>query len=787
MDESLRIPVEIDISKGLAQMGKFGTELQSIAKTSANAATSSLAKLDDIIDQIGERARETKTQLVNLGNARLPLTSINAYAAAIYKIKQNTAGVSFAPLISGLKNTESAAGAAANALTKVKPGGDQATQSLINLSRVAQDAPYGFLGIANNLNPLLESFQRLKASTGSTGGALKALGSSLTGAGGIGLALGVASSLLVLFGDKLFGTGRKAKEAAKEIDEAYTAAANGLAAQAVKLTSLVGVVQNVNSKYEDKKNALAAINQEYKSYIKNLDLEKVTLDNVALAYDRIVESMLRQAVVKGLQDEITKKVEETAKQIIKIEVGETKRAAAVEKATNADKKKLTVAERARIEQAGYNKVVNDGFIAQQRSEQATVASMGALNNYDAVLKRTKDKLKEELAPLLNLTKSFDDLNISLDKTKEAKDSFNSIISKAKEVAAYLKDSFVITYEFSPLDDKATALKKAQSFLNDVFKGNLKVKSFSSFLFSEPPPAAAIQKTFTDPIADGIRKGIIEGTAPTGGQSISSGMTQEISKKFSKLFAELGAKMPDIDFDLAPSTNEKFLQDELDKAKLEVPVYLNPSIKQGTSFAEAIKQSLIGLNQQFTTLVADLKNNVANAIGDGIGAAAAGGGFESLFQGIIGAVGTAMQQLGKAMIAYGIGMEKLKAAIKSLNPGVAIAAGIGLVALGAIVKSKASKATPFAAGGLVFGPTTGLVGEGTGTNRNNPEVISPLDKLKGFFAGMMNDVAKRTAKVSAGFGGGGVSFSAPQYVELFASGNSLKGVLSLTEQMQNRSF
>src|SRR4051812_26321500 len=58
------------------------------------------------------------------------------------------------------------------ALSSVRPGANEATLSLINLSRVAQDAPYGFIGIANNINPLLESFQRLRASTGTTGGAL---------------------------------------------------------------------------------------------------------------------------------------------------------------------------------------------------------------------------------------------------------------------------------------------------------------------------------------------------------------------------------------------------------------------------------------------------------------------------------------------------------------------------------------------------------------------------------------------------------------------------------------
>jgi len=75
-----------------------------------------------------------------------------------------------------------------------KPTGD-ATQSLVNLSRVAQDAPYGFMGIANNLNPLLESFQRLSKETGSSTSALKSMASGLMGPAGIGLALGVVSSL----------------------------------------------------------------------------------------------------------------------------------------------------------------------------------------------------------------------------------------------------------------------------------------------------------------------------------------------------------------------------------------------------------------------------------------------------------------------------------------------------------------------------------------------------------------------------------------------------------------
>lgn len=83
-----------------------------------------------------------------------------------------------------------------------KPTAD-ATNSLTNLSRIAQDAPYGFMGIANNLNPMLESFQRLQKEAGGSGAALKAMAAGLTGPAGIGVALGVVSSLIVAFGDDI--------------------------------------------------------------------------------------------------------------------------------------------------------------------------------------------------------------------------------------------------------------------------------------------------------------------------------------------------------------------------------------------------------------------------------------------------------------------------------------------------------------------------------------------------------------------------------------------------------
>ena len=56
-----------------------------------------------------------------------------------------------------------------------------------------------------------------------------------------------------------------------------------------------------------------------------------------------------------------------------------------------------------------------------------------------------------------------------------------------------------------------------------------------------------------------------------------------------------------------------------------------------------------------------------------------------------------------------------------------------------IKENLGSIMGFAQGGLVTGPTVGLIGEGIGTTASNPEVIAPLDKLKNFIGGGSQNV------------------------------------------------
>jgi len=211
--------------------------------------------------------------------------------------------------IEGLKQVSTATQSFVTAQGKLVTGSNQAAQALTNVGRVAQDLPFGFIGIQNNLNPLLESFQRLKAETGSTKGALTALGSSLIGAGGIGLALSVASSAFLLFGDRLFDSKKKTEEARSEIDEYRRSLLEANKAASKNLETVANIVAAEGlqtTSLKDKQKIVEQLQNISEQYFGNLRIEKGEVVGLASAYQLYADNIFKVAEAKLA----SKKIEE---------------------------------------------------------------------------------------------------------------------------------------------------------------------------------------------------------------------------------------------------------------------------------------------------------------------------------------------------------------------------------------------------------------------------------------------------------------------------------------------
>jgi hypothetical protein len=108
-------------------------------------------------------------------------------------------------------------------------------------------------------------------------------------------------------------------------------------------------------------------------------------------------------------------------------------------------------------------------------------------------------------------------------------------------------------------------------------------------------------------------------------------------------------------------------------------------------------------------------------------------MDSAFKVVLNSIAGFIEAYGKAMIAVGVAQMTIDTALSTMNPVLAIAGGVALIAAGVLVKNTViGGAKAFADGGIVSGPTLGLMGEYPGAS-TNPEVIAPLSKLQSMLA------------------------------------------------------
>lgn len=212
-----------------------------------------------------------------------------------------------------LGKTGKAASEAAKKMPALTKNTGQANVALVNFGRVVQDAPFGLIGIANNIDPLLSSFQNLKRETGSTGSAFKALFASLAGPAGIAIAVSAVTSAFIAFGPQI----QKMIEGANSFGKALDEAGVGAADQAIKINILTEALKSgtLTAKEQEKaQKELIKISPEFKDAFSGGAASVDKLDAaLKKANARLLEQIKISAATKVLQGELEKLVTTVAK------------------------------------------------------------------------------------------------------------------------------------------------------------------------------------------------------------------------------------------------------------------------------------------------------------------------------------------------------------------------------------------------------------------------------------------------------------------------------------------
>jgi hypothetical protein len=506
---------------------------------------------------------------------------------------------------------------------QLKPGANQANQSLTNLSRIVQDAPFGFMGIANNINPLVESFGRLKQETGSTGGALKSLAGGLLGAGGLGLAVSAVTSLLVVFSGSMSST-------SKNIDE---------------------------------------VSQSTQDFIFNLDSAKTNLDSLLMSLD-------------------------TASKIRAIDF----------KINNADK-----------------------------GAQSLFDASNNVQTLDEKMRATADHSIELIKLTSELEKEYDNLRINNE------DLPYSIIAASKATSGLTEDAKALVDKWKNLKDeqkKTTAdlekypellklARKEQTLANvesqrSTQKEKKKVETLDEYLakFRESlKDQVNIGIAFDDTrLTERIRLffGVIEGVISKFNQSPKSDLVVKLKSELNQLqIQEIISKYPSIVEKKIASVKPIDISGlfKLDINKIGQKI---PPLKLPDSWFNRTKDDFNKAFAEFkTTAIVDAINTFAESIGQVITGELT---FGDAFKAVFASLGDNIKQLGQQLIKIAI-LTQIAQKTLFTNPSAALAAGVGLVIAGTILKSLMTKKRAFATGTTFAPGGMALVGE------RGPELVN----------------------------------------------------------------
>lgn len=179
------------------------------------------------------------------------------------------------------------------ATKKIEDFAKKSRTALNSLSLVAQDLPFGFIGIQNNLPGVISSFGELTREAGGVGGALKQLGSSLIGPAGLFLAFSVVTSAVTYAIQKygslgaavtaLVSDNAKLVQVQNALNKELATSIGNTAGETAKIQILVKTLNDMSKPMKERQDAYTALKKIAPEIARGIDEENVlTKKNIDL-------------------------------------------------------------------------------------------------------------------------------------------------------------------------------------------------------------------------------------------------------------------------------------------------------------------------------------------------------------------------------------------------------------------------------------------------------------------------------------------------------------------------
>lgn len=629
----------------------------------------------------------------------LDVSEFNKHAKELSNVISNVLGKDVDIFNGKLKQTAQSAQQAGNAIGgATRAVGDSANtlkksnQQWTNLALVVQDLPYGFRGIQNNLPALMGGFAALT-------GPIYLVGSAII-------------ALFTAWDAGLFKTKESTNaltKANKEYSDSLNSSMGSANEEINKIQALSNIASDTSVSMDKRLQAVKSLQSEYPAYFGNLTQEAILNGNVKNAVDSVKVAIIERAKATAISAKINQlsaekfAKEEELYQLALHKTAKIRRALAAAKVTNVPKEKIP----------GLLQLVVKDVREQENVIKKTV------NTIDVELNRLAKLYEDSTSKsiLLDFTpeKNKASKSTKKDEKKEEKDKYFDILQ-------YAKDFYDVKskYALDDLEKQKDILKEEQSTYDAMF--GLKIISDINYA----KRSAEIYKQLAD-----IKK--------KQDEEIYKSQVYFSDQRIKNIEAKLGVELKVNKKNLA--AQQEAIKDAMAETAILAATALNPTALQNfLALFDQLEKKLEGVGSSWDQVSQNISNTISglladsfSLLGEHIGNLMTGDGVEGIeaFQKLLA---SALINVGKMLVAWGTMMQIVFAAP---NPLVAIAAGVAAIALGTAIKNVANKQavkpTAFANGGIVSGPTLGMVGEYPGA-KSNPEVIAPLDKLKDLIGG-----------------------------------------------------